>query len=124
MTTKELEVFSWQKIAFVEHGSAKIIVLVCKTKDGAEGLYNAMIREGFRFHVSKNSDSGNIGIHLVFSKGEKMGIPETTTVEKYPQLKWLTSQQITHITVGYIDNGKTQLLPHDYIFLEGLLNLN
>lgn len=125
MTTAELASFQWFTITFAEHANAKILVLVCKTKEGAEAFYKALTTEGFKIDISKNNQTNRLGFHIAFTKGEVMGIPETWTIEQFPQLVWLTSGQLTHIITSYKDDqGKTQLLPHDYIFADQLLNMN
>ncbi|MBL0310334.1 MAG: hypothetical protein IPP77_11860 [Bacteroidetes bacterium] len=125
MTTAELTAFQWVKIAFVQHANAKILVLVCKTKEGAEDLYTALITHGFKIDVTKDNASNVFIFHLAFNTGERMGVPETHTTEQFPQLIWVTGGQLTHFHVGYLDDhNKTQLLPHDYIFADNLLNLN
>lgn len=125
MTTKELESFQWITIVFTEHANAKILVFVSKTKEGAELFYKALSPKGFKLDVTKDNETSKYGFHLTFPQGEVMGIPGHYEMEKYPQLVWLTSGQLTHFHVGFLDDhSKPQLLPHGYIFADNLLNMN
>jgi hypothetical protein len=125
MTTKEMSAFQWVTIIFAEHANAKILVFVSQTKEGAELFYKALSPKGFKLDITKNNESSKYGFRLSFTNGEVMGIPGHYEMGKYPQLVWVTSGQLTHFHVGYLDeNNKTQLLPHDYIFADNLLNLN